>query len=48
LRPFPDYEAELSQVDLCGVSRPPADFSGRAGVWAAEHWLSKRGLAASY
>ena len=47
LRPFPDYEPELTQVDLCGVSRPPADFSGRAGVWAAEHWLSKRGLAAS-
>lgn len=39
LRPFPGYESELPNLDLCGASLHPGDFSGRAGIWAAQRKL---------
>ena len=39
LRPIPAYEAELPHLDLCGASLHPADYSGRAGQWAAQKVL---------
>lgn len=41
LRPFPGYEPELPNLDLCGASLHPGDFSGRAGLWAARKLLGQ-------
>jgi phytoene dehydrogenase-like protein len=45
LRPIPAYEAELPDVDLCGASLHPGDYSGRSGLWAAQKVI--QALAAS-
>jgi len=40
LRPIPDYQAPLDNLDLCGSSLHPADHTGRAGVWKARQLIA--------
>jgi phytoene dehydrogenase-like protein len=35
LRPIPDYEAPLENIELCGSALHPANHTGRSGHWKA-------------